>query len=424
MHIWKMSKMEVANNPILCLFIMMQSVVVLVAILFGVSIYTSRYDKYEAIHDIMGDSGYILNAQHLMQAGENEGNLICGETEEVQALFPGADVTCTYSVWTVYDYKDIWEQYEPDTIAYDNDVAFCYTPTMAEGRWLSSSDNNTVEIEAVITNNEFGIGLGDEFYITTNSLGEPLEEKLTVKVIGIVEDNSYILGTPDKYMDRYEDVRDCFFTYSPEFNTRPFVFFLQDDLRSTEEEVLGAPCITTMVMGNQFISFSGDLTKEEVSDLESVIFSNKCELIYYMEMGDVTKESMDYIWAQIKEILPIFIGLLVFVIMSVTCTSAMITRTQLKNYAIYYVLGLKWKDCIKIQVLQQVLLQCVTFVITLAGFGILIKRGVLDDTLFEMGVEQFLACLMYVVICMCASAILPIKIINNNSPKHILTSRI
>ena len=45
MHLWKMSKMEVSNNAILCMFIMIQSVVVMVALLFGVSIFTSRYES-------------------------------------------------------------------------------------------------------------------------------------------------------------------------------------------------------------------------------------------------------------------------------------------------------------------------------------------------------------------------------------------
>ncbi len=111
MHIWKMSKMEIANNPVLCLFIMLQSVVVLTAIWFGVSIYTTRYEKYDAVHDIMGERGYVINVDHLYQTGENE---------EVEALFPGSDVGCIYTVWTLMDY--------------DDEIAFCYEPDMAEGR--------------------------------------------------------------------------------------------------------------------------------------------------------------------------------------------------------------------------------------------------------------------------------------------------
>ena len=424
MHIWKMSKMEAGNNPAMCLFIMIQSVVVLVAILFGVSIFTSRYSKYDAIHKLMGDKGYVLDVQHMMQAGENEDNLICGEKEDVEALFPGADVACTYTVWVTYDYGDIWEQYEPETVAYDNETAFCYEPDMMEGRWLSPDDNNTTCIEAVITTNKFGIGVGDEFYITTNSLEEPLDKKLTVKVVGVIGEDTYILGTPSSYVTHYEDVRDCFFTYSSKFNVKPYVFFLQDDLRGAENEVLGAPCISTMVMGNQFISFNEDMSDEDIENTESIIFSGKCDLKYYMNMEDLKKASMEYIWAQLKEIMPIFIGLLIFVIISVVCSSAMMTRNQLKNYAIYYVVGLRWKDCIKIQVLQQVLLQCVTFVITMVGFGILIYKGILDDTLFELGIEQLVACLLYVGVCVGASAILPYKIINNNPPKTILTNNV
>lgn len=422
MHIWKMSKMEIANNPVLCLFIMLQSVVVLTAIWFGVSIYTTRYEKYDAVHDIMGDRGYVINVDHLYQAGENEDNLICEENEEVEALFPGADVGCIYTVWTLMDYDDVWNRYDPNVIAYDDEIAFCYEPDMAEGRWLEEDDNDTLEVEAVITRNSFGIGVGDELYITTNSIDEPLSQKITVKIVGIVEDNTYIIGSNDNTNDRYEDVRDCYFTYSSEFSNRPYIFFLKDDLRNTENELLGKPAISTMVMGNQFISFGDNLTGEETDYLESVIFSGKCQMNYYMSMEKITKNSKEYIWEQLKEIMPIFVGLLFLVILSVICASAMMTRNQLKNYAVYYVVGLKWKDCIKIQVLQQFILQFVTFLITTATFMLLVFSGRLNDTLFDVGFEQIIACIIYASVCVAVSAIMPFKIINNNTPKHILTS--
>lgn len=423
MHLWKMSKMEVSNNALLCLFIMIQSVVVMVALLFGVSIFTSRYEKYKAVDEMVGEDGYILNAGHLMWAGENPDNMICGEKEEVEELFQGTKATCTYNVWTGYDYKDIWDWYEPKTIAYDEDAAYLYEPDMDDGRWLDKSDMDTTEIEAVITNNSFGIKVGDELKITQNFYGEPFASELTVKIVGIVSDNTDILGAPAVNVEKYDDVRDCFFTYSSEFEEIPVIMFLQKDLRNAENTLLGGANISTAVSGMQFLAFDENITDEEIKAIQDCIMGTKCYLNHSIDKKTFDYNSKLYIWNQLNELIPVFIGLLVLVIMSVVCSSAMMTRAQLRNYAIYYLSGLKWKECIRIQVYQQMLIQGTTYIITILAFSVMYLSGMLKNTLLEFGAEQIFVCALYIVICVLASIVLPAKIINKNSPKNILTSK-
>lgn len=423
MHLWKMSKMEVSNSAILCMFIMIQSVVVMVALMFGVSIFTSRYEKYKAVHEMVGDKGYILNAEHLMRAGHNPDNMICGETKDVEELFPGTKAICTYNVWAGYDYKDVWDYYEPKTIAYDAKAAYLYEPDLDGGRWFKDSDMDTVEIEAVITNNSFGIKVDDVLVISDSFYGEPLTTPLTVKIVGIVSDNTYILGAPADYEEKYDDVRDCFFTYSLEFEETPVIMILQNDLRSAESNLLGDACIPTAVSGMQFISFDENITDEQIKEINDCIMSPKCYLNHNIDKQTFDYNSKQYIWNQLNELIPIILGLLVLVIMSVVCSSAMMTRAQLRNYAIYYLSGLRWKDCIRIQVYQQILIQSTTFVITMLGYVIMYFSGMLDNTLLELGVEQILACALYIFICVLSSVVLPTRIINNNSPQTILTSK-
>ncbi|MBE5944506.1 MAG: hypothetical protein E7258_06260 [Lachnospiraceae bacterium] len=419
-----MSKMEISNNMILCMFIMFQSIIVIIALLLGISVFTSRYDKYKAVHDLIGDEGVVLNAQHFMWAGSNPDNMICCEKKEIEELFPNTKIFSTYNVWATYDYEDIWDNYEPKTIAYDNEVAATFVPDMDDGRWLKESDNKSSVVEAVITNNKAGIEVGDEIYITTDFFGEQLEEKITIKIVGVVSDNTYIIGAPASYVEEYDDVRDCFFMYSIDFDVRPYLFFLKEDLRNAENELLGSPHITTAISGIQFINFDNDIKSSEIDYIESVISSEKCNLDKKMNMDQVMKNSKKYIWNQLDEVLPIFIGLLVLIIMSVICSSAMMTRSQLKNYAIYYTVGLKWSDCIKIQILQQSILQFGAFIITSVVFLFMLKFNVLDNTVFEFSIIHIGICLLYVFLCIFASIILPYRIINNSSPKNILVTKV
>lgn len=423
MHLWKMSKMEVSNNMLLCAFIMLQSIVVMTALLFGVSVFTSRYEKYKAVHNLTGDDGIIIDDEYIMLAGKNEDNLICGEPSEVEALFAGTSAVCTYSIWASYDSGSVWTQYEPRTIGYDSRAAFAYEPELDDGRWLTKKDLETTEIEAVITNNSFGIQVDDVIQITTNSIGEPLEKPLDVHIIGVVSDGTDILGASYYGAERYQDVRDCFFSYSSEFDQIPVLMMLQEDVKNAQLAVFGEQRISHIVKGIQFLRFDTDITDEERENVQACISGFKTSVYNSMDIKQFTTNSKAYIWSQLDEILPVFVGGLVLVIMSAICSSAMMTRGQLRNYALYYLVGLKWSDCIKIQAFQQILMQGGAFLIVMTGLIITSAADIFGDTVLEAGIEQILACIVYIAICILASIILPIRIIHSNSPNDILTDR-
>ncbi len=423
MHLLKMSKMEIANNPLICVFIMLQSVIILVALIFGTSVFTSRYEKYKAIHDIVGDDGIVMNAQILEVAGENPENYSCTEKEHMEELFPNTTPGCTYDTWISYNYKNVFTDYFPRTISYENEVAFAYTPEMKAGRWFEEEDNTSVVIEAVITNNTFGITVGDVLTVDKTYLGEVLEEELKVKIIGIIDDGTNFIANSLINYTTQNDVRDCFTTYSMDIYADPFIFILQDDLRSTEKEVLGEPHFTTMTIGLQFLRFDEEITEEEKEYIYDVIKSDKCSLVSSTRMPEFIENSKEYIWNQLNELIPVFIGILFLVFVSLICISAIIARAQLRNYAIYYLVGLKWKDCIRIQIIQQILLQFTAFVIAVTGILITEWKGVLDNTVVKLGVYEVGICIIYILVCVVISAILPYKIIRENTPKSILASK-
>lgn len=420
--LWKISKMEMSNNLIQYMFIVLQSVIVMFVLFLGISIYTSRYEKLKAVKEIIGDSGIVINVEHIYWAGDNPDNMVCCEKEELEQLLQDANVFCTYNAWVSYNFKDIWYDYQAKSLAYDDEVAFAFEPQMDEGRWLKESDNATVVIEAIITNNKVGIEVGSELTIEFDSLGNPLPEPLKIKIVGVVSDNTAIIGQPMSHVEEQKDVRDCYMSYSSEYEYKPYIFFLKKDLRNAENKVFGQPYITTMIQGIQFVSFSNKITKEEEDDIMSVVKSPKFVMNNMLDMKQLDDNTKRYIWDQLNEFLPIFIAFLVLAVISVVCISAIVTRTQLRNYAIYYLLGLEWKDCAKIQIYQQIILQILSFLCVVVGLAIMCITNKTGNTLLEFGFEQISACVIYMAICVLCSGILPLIIIKRNSPKEILTN--
>ena len=422
MHLLKICKKEISNNIIFCMYLMFQSVVVMIAILFGISVFTTRYEKYGAIMSLIGDKGIIMDAENIAIAGDNPDNIICSEPYQVEELFDGAKAICTYNVWAEYSYNGKKLFYQPSTTAYDNEVAAAYEPELMAGQWLNDEALQTTDIvEAVITNNQYGIDVGDSLYIENSESTNKLEKPIEVKIIGVIADGEDFLSSR-KSTDYYGDVRDFYEQYTAEYSAVPKLLILKEDFLNVENEVEGQPCIGVVVNGAQFLSYNKNITDEQLNNINECLKSTKCSLYYSIDSKTFEKNSKKYIWRQLDEVLPIFIGLIILVIMSAIYSSAIMTKSQIKNYALYYLLGLKWSDCMVIQVLEQLLIQGTAFIITMAGLYLTVRYKIFGDTLLELGVEQVAGCALYIVICILVSIIMPIKIISSSSPKEVLTN--
>lgn len=419
----KLCKKEIQNNLILYLFIMLQSVIVFVAIILGVSIFMQRYEKYVSIKKLIGDDGVIVASQHLYWAGENPDNMLCGENSEISELFCNANVKSSYQAWCSYGSGEGMDDYgNIEGIIYDSDIAEAYEPQIERGRWLQKKDCDSEVIEAVITPNNFNLDVGSVFYITKSSDGNPMPEKITVEIVGVLADNADIIHNGvNPYNGPDRDLRDCYFRYSKDYYDKPYIMYIKEDLDSTEYEMFGRRYVSTPAVERmQFISFDG-LSEEAVSDINDCLKSPKCITNNVIEMDEFTANSKAYIWSQLDEVIPVFIGLLLLVFTSVVCVSSLTTKNQLRNYAIYYILGLKWNDCVKLQCLQQIFLQLTAFIITIAGYLFVYFTDKLKDTVINVGIPQFTGCFIYLVFVALVSVIMPFSILKKKTPKTIMT---
>lgn len=90
-----------------------------------------------------------------------------------------------------------------------------------------------------------------------------------------------------------------------------------------------------------------------------------------------------------------FICVLILTLVGALSTSALSAKRQLKNYAVYYICGLKWKQCATVNFWSSVI---------------------------EFGICQFLGCLVIMAVYVLLSLIRPLNIIGNNTPNQVLKS--
>lgn len=126
-------------------------------------------------------------------------------------------------------------------------------------------------------------------------------------------------------------------------------------------------------------------------------------------------------FSQFNNLLPILISILIMTLVSAISVSALSTKRQLKNYAVYYICGLKWKQCSLINLVSCTSIAFISIII--AGFcTIVLKNTFFSESVLELGILQIFICINISFLYIVLSALLPLKIIKNNTPREVLKS--
>ena len=224
-------------------------------------------------------------------------------------------------------------------IAYDDEFIESYAPPLEEGVWLSDTDITYEKdgyIPAVITycGGRYKVGdeLTQEFQIADEGGNlQTVTEKF--KIVGILKDKasiaSYVLDNPLAH----EDHRDIYNVFSDSFEENDYLL-----TRLSDEYA----CYSggSVVWGTQFVFYDGasdEEFKQHGNDLNGKFIA--------VALSEIKDNSMQYIYEQMYTLFPIAVCIFILTIISTVSISAIYTKRQLRNYAIFYICGARWRTC-------------------------------------------------------------------------------
>lgn len=141
----------------------------------------------------------------------------------------------------------------------------------------------------------------------------------------------------------------------------------------------------------------------------------------YSQSAAIMKaNSFEYIFSQIYNLMPIFVCVFILTLVGAISTSALSAKRQLKNYAVYYICGLRWRQCALINFFSSLTCALISFVLSISAAFIAKVFGILGETVIELGIWQLLGCAIIILLYILLSMILPISIIGKNSPNQVL----
>lgn len=397
--IFKLAIKNLRKNPLMNLLTIIQLSVAFIILICYISTVVSRFSLYRPFADELDKKGTF----HCILNGISpDTNTPIRTSGELADLIDGeSEVIATFEPWLFYGEDDSPQ----NRISYDRKLIEKHTPELESGHWFSSMRTEGEAVQVVVSANNYGFKIGD--IITMNCM----ETEIKAEIIGILKENTKLIGF-NAPADGICGCRNIYENYSFYTEEAPLFIFCQDELVLTEAPI--------QLNGPVFVTYPNNTDNDIIKKNDELL--SRMKPINSTPLDEMKSQTMKHIYERIYDLLPIFVCLLVITLVSATSTAALSAKRQLKNYAVFFICGLKWKQCALINMCSSLICALLSLVIGVCGASVLILKGVFSETVISLGIWQIIGCISAAAIYIIISAILPIIIIGKNPPRQVLKS--
>lgn len=377
-----------------------------------------RYTYYEPLKDIFGSNGYfaILNLEY-----ENkEGNNLVHGAEIGDYIGEPQKIISTSAVFIYEDSSGNKDISRSVCRSYSDEAIERFAPKLKNGRWLNTSDKAEV-IEAVITENPFGWNVGDRLQLCFYGDHEGIFH--TVEIVGKMETGAKVFGI-NTWLNKEHDFNLCYSSYNYEFEEVPLMLFSSEYLDTVDIPVdVDPPAkIVQQPVGVHLFVYDDSTSQEVIENGQRMLGEMAEKGMAYTESFDILDQnSQKYLYIQVYNLLPIIIVILILTFVSSVSSTAISTRERLKDYSIFYICGLRWVQCIWINMIQSAVISVISLAMAFAGMCVIGFTPLNDTVTIIWSGWIFLATIGLAVLYILVSMLMPAIIIRKSSPKEILT---
>lgn len=375
--IWKYAMRECKMHIVMSVLCFVQAVFLFAIVIGMISIFMSRYSGYQPVQKLVEQKGFICNmtgSQHIAD-GDLEGKMV-ENSESYEKMLKNAKVCGQYSVnaFVGEENEEIEEKrkegsYFQNLRAYDDELIKGFEPKLQSGNWLKQENKNGSQLEAVVLQSSDKYKTGDTVYLDNNSATK-LKTKIPVKIVGIIDRNSDIIyqsANNKSFIDyrilfsnmvaETEDLKkisyvDGINNYVPEtfFVSKKNLDCVQEYYADKESEKNLSDNYENVLKTNKEIF---------MTSMEGIVFitmdKNCSDAVYRYNKNRVAQISqfsflheLDYIknntWqnimANISELIPAGIGMIIFTVISFVTLSTLMYQKNMRKYSVYYMYGL------------------------------------------------------------------------------------
>lgn len=396
--LFKLGLKNLKHNLVMNILAIIQMSVAFVILISMISTIVSRFSYYKPIKEFLNGKGYFYNIQYGINP---ESNMTLRTTDELYSLVEDADnIVAQYNAWL-----NLADESPARFISYDDKYIELFTPELESGCWFDLDRPMQDTVQIVVSNNEYGIKVGDIISLFC------MDAEIKAEVIGVLKNDTKIIDSSHHSVKEI-DYRNLYNDYKLEREEKPVFLISQRELNDKP--------VVMQLCGNIFVKYPDSVSDEKLENGDRIM--KQMHAAYSISTEKMKKNSLEYIFSQIYNLMPIFICILILTLIGAISTSALSAKYQLRNYAIYYICGLKWRQCTLVNLFSSLICVTISFVISLVFSILAMKTNILSGTVIELGIWQLLGCLVILLIYVLLSVILPVSIVGRNTPNQVLKS--
>ncbi len=419
MTLFKMALLNFKKRAAMNILIILEMTAAIIVFSVMISSILIRYTYYEPLKDIFESNGYfaLLNLEN---ENKEKNNWIHGA--ELGEYIGNPQKIISISEVSIYKESSNGRESFLHSVgrAYSDEAIKRFPPKLKDGRWLNTSDRADV-IETVISENPFGWKVGDKLQLCFFGDHEGIFH--TVEIVGEIENGTKIFGL-NALLDKEHDFNLCYSVYDYEYEEVPLMLFSSEYLDNVEIPVdVDPPAeITQRPLGVHLIVYDND-TSEDVLNKGQKMLGEMAEIgsAHTISFGILEPNSRKYLYMQVYNLLPIIIAILILTFVSSVSSTAISTRERLRDYSVFYITGLRWNQCILINLIQSAVISLLSLILAFAGMAVIPSTPLSSTVTIIWNGWIFLAATGIILIYMLVSMLMPAIIIRGSTPKEILT---
>lgn len=122
-----------------------------------------------------------------------------------------------------------------------------------------------------------------------------------------------------------------------------------------------------------------------------------------------------------QKTMPLVVCMWIVSVVGLVCSSAITTIKLLRNYALFYICGAKWRDCLLINAVSSIISVAVSAVLCFGVMKIGIVNGLSQDIGFVFKANNVVCTALLAVLMVVLSVIVPAILLKHKQPKTIIS---
>lgn len=451
---WKYALRECRMHIVMSVLCLVQAIFLFMIVTGLLQIFMTRYSGYQPVQKLVEQNGFISDmvmSVHL--EGDAEGRPV-QSSEAYEEMLKDADVYGQYTVSAFAgENQEIAKKreegyYFSNVRAYDDEWIQGFVPGLQSGSWLKQDNTEGSRLEAVVLQSSDKYKTGDVVYLD-NNCETMLKTKIPVKIVGIIDRNSDIIyqsnksGSVDYHLlfsnmaGETEKLEKISYTEGVN-NFIPETFFVsKKNLDSVQEQYVAQEAEENLSENyEQALRTQKAIFQTELNGVVIITMDKECseEVIAYNrnriaqisqfdflhDLAYVKKNSWHNIMANISDLIPVGVGMILFTIISFVTLSTLMYQKNMRKYSIYYLYGLTWQDIFRIHILYILLI-----VLAALALGIMLLYGasyfgIWKVAAMQIGLVQIAGCLIVTLLLLLSASLMCLSLVKGKSAKKIL----